>query len=405
MPCAFIATSRAPLARPSTNRARNRVARLPATPGSTSVAARSGKPTRITGRLPKRSTGAPATRVPTSRPMARPTSAVPSSPSDSSSDSLIAGSRGAHVPETVEWIRNAAETATRGELSIGAFLRGRPPEPASRARMQPRRPAAFQHRGTRLPATAARLDEPARAPHGTLICGLSSSSHMRLLVVEDDVKMAALVRRGLTEEGAAVDVARSGEDALWMAAAAAYDALVLDVMLPGIDGFETCRRLRGDGVWTPVLLLTARDSVEDRVAGLDGGADDYLTKPFSFAELSARLRALVRRGQKERPAVVEVGELRLDPATRQAWRGKRSVELSTKEFALLEAFMRRPGDVLTRLELLEHAWDFGYENRSNVIDVYVRYLREKIDRPFGVKSIVTVRGAGYRLRADGGGET
>jgi two-component system, OmpR family, response regulator len=225
---------------------------------------------------------------------------------------------------------------------------------------------------------------------------------MRLLVVEDDVKMAALVRRGLAEEGAAVDVARSGEDALWMAPAAPYDALVLDVMLPGIDGFETCRRLRDDGVWTPVLLLTARDSVEDRVAGLDGGADDYLTKPFSFAELSARLRALVRRGQKERPAVLEVGELRLDPATRQAWRGERSIDLSTKEFALLEAFMRRPGDVLTRLELLEHAWDFGYENRSNVIDVYVRYLREKIDRPFGVKSIVTVRGAGYRLRADGG---
>jgi two-component system OmpR family response regulator len=225
---------------------------------------------------------------------------------------------------------------------------------------------------------------------------------MRLLVVEDDVKMAALVRRGLGEEGAAVDVARSGEDALWMAASAPYDALVLDVMLPGIDGFETCRRLRDDGIWTPVLLLTARDAVEDRVAGLDGGADDYLTKPFSFAELSARLRALVRRGQKERPAVLEVGDLRLDPASRQAWRGERAIDLSTKEFALLEAFMRRPGDVLTRLELLEHAWDFNYENRSNVVDVYVRYLREKIDRPFGVTSIETVRGAGYRLRVDGG---
>jgi two-component system, OmpR family, response regulator len=225
---------------------------------------------------------------------------------------------------------------------------------------------------------------------------------MRLLVVEDDVKMAALVRRGLAEEGAAVDVARSGEDALWMAPAAPYDALVLDVMLPGIDGFETCRQLRDAGVWIPVLLLTARDSVEDRVAGLDGGADDYLTKPFSFAELSARLRALARRGQKERPAVLEVGGLRLDPATRQAWRGGERVDLSTKEFALLEAFMRRPGEVLSRLELLEHAWDFGYENRSNVIDVYVRYLREKIDRPFGVRSIETVRGAGYRLREDGG---
>jgi two-component system OmpR family response regulator len=225
---------------------------------------------------------------------------------------------------------------------------------------------------------------------------------MRLLVVEDDVKMARLVRRGLVEEGAAVDVANSGEDALWMAAAAPYDAVVLDVMLPGIDGFETCRRLRAEGVWTPVLLLTARDSVEDRVAGLDGGADDYLTKPFSFAELSARLRALARRGQSERPAVLAVGELRLDPATRQAWRGDEVIDLSTKEFALLEAFMRRPGDVLSRLDLLEHAWDFGYENRSNVIDVYVRYLREKVDRPFGVKSIETVRGAGYRLRADGG---
>ena len=225
---------------------------------------------------------------------------------------------------------------------------------------------------------------------------------MRLLVVEDDLKMAALIRRGLVEDGAAVDVAKRGEDALWMAAATPYDAIVLDVMLPGIDGFETCRRLRADGVWTPVLLLTARDAVEDRVAGLDGGADDYVAKPFSFAELSARLRALVRRGSKERPALLEVGDLRLDPATRQAWRGETAVELSTKEFALLEAFMRRPGDVLSRLDLLEHAWDLGYENRSNVIDVYVRYLREKIDRPFGVKSIETVRGAGYRLRGDGG---
>ena len=226
---------------------------------------------------------------------------------------------------------------------------------------------------------------------------------MRLLVVEDDVKMAALIRRGLVEEGAAVDVARSGEDALWMAASTPYEAVVLDVMLPGIDGFETCRRLRGDGVWTPVLLLTARDSVEDRVAGLDGGADDYLTKPFSFAELSARLRALARRGQRERPAVLEAGSLRLDPATRQAWRGGEAIELSTKEFALLEGFMRRPGEVLTRLDLLEHAWDFAYENKSNVVDVYVRYLRGKIDRPFGLGSLETVRGVGYRLRADGGG--
>ncbi len=225
---------------------------------------------------------------------------------------------------------------------------------------------------------------------------------MRLLVVEDDVKMAALLRRGLSEEGSAVDVARTGEDALWMAAATPYEAVVLDVMLPGIDGFETCRRLRDSGVWAPVLLLTARDAVEDRVAGLDGGADDYVTKPFSFAELSARLRALVRRGRPERPNIVAVGDLRLDPATRQTWRGEEEIALSAKEFALLEAFMRRPGEVLSRLDLLEHAWDYGYENRSNVIDVYVRYLRDKVDRPFGVESLETVRGAGYRLRQDGG---
>ncbi len=225
---------------------------------------------------------------------------------------------------------------------------------------------------------------------------------MRLLVVEDDLKMAALLRRGLTGEGSAVDVAQSGEDALWMAAAAAYDAVILDVMLPGIDGFEACRRLRQKGVWAPVLLLTARDAVEDRVAGLDGGADDYLVKPFSFAELSARLRALVRRGRPERPAVLSVGELRLDPAMRRAWRGEQELSLSPKEFALLEAFMRRPGEVLSRLELLELGWDIGYENRSNVVDVFIRYLREKVDRPFGVESIETVRGAGYRLREDGG---
>jgi two-component system OmpR family response regulator len=224
---------------------------------------------------------------------------------------------------------------------------------------------------------------------------------MRVLVVEDEVKMARLIRRGLREEGMAVDVTERGEDALWMAGSTGYDAIVLDVMLPGIDGFETCRRLRDDGVWSPVLLLTARDAVEDRVAGLDGGADDYLTKPFSLAELLARLRALARRGPVERPVVLEVGDLRLDPATHQVWRGETEIPLSAKEFALLEAFMRRPGELLSRYQLLEHAWDYEYENRSNVVDVYVRYLREKIDRPFGVDSIETVRGAGYRLRKDG----
>ena len=187
-----------------------------------------------------------------------------------------------------------------------------------------------------------------------------------------------------------------------MAAATEFDAVVLDVMLPGIDGFATCRRLREDGVWAPIIMVTARDSVDDRVQGLDQGADDYLTKPFSLAELLARLRALARRGPVERPPVLEVGDLRLDPATQQAWRGEEEITLSPKEFALLETFMRRPGELLSRYQLLEHAWDYDYENRSNVVEVYVRYLREKIDRPFGVKSLETVRGAGYRLRRDGG---
>jgi two-component system OmpR family response regulator len=226
---------------------------------------------------------------------------------------------------------------------------------------------------------------------------------MRALVVEDEVKMAALIRRGLVEEGYAADVARTGEEALWMARATPYDAIVLDVMLPGRNGVEICRSLRESGVWSPILMLTARDGVEDKVSGLDSGADDYLSKPFSFAELLARLRALTRRGPSERPVVLEVGALRLDPAARRAWRGEAEVDLSAKEFALLETFMRNPGDVLTRLDLLEHAWDYGYENRSNVVDVYVRYLRAKIDRPFAVNSIETVRGVGYRLRRDGGG--
>jgi two-component system OmpR family response regulator len=226
---------------------------------------------------------------------------------------------------------------------------------------------------------------------------------MRALVVEDELKMAALIRRGLVEEGYAADVARTGEEALWMARATPYDAIVLDLMLPGRDGLEVCRSLRESGVWSPILMLTARDGIDDKVSGLDSGADDYLSKPFSFAELLARLRALTRRGPSERPAVIELGSLRLDPATRQAWRGETEIDLSAKEFSLLETFMRHPGEVLTRLDLLEHAWDYAYENKSNVIDVYVRYLRAKIDRPFGLDSIETVRGVGYRLRRDGGG--
>lgn len=227
---------------------------------------------------------------------------------------------------------------------------------------------------------------------------------MRVLIVEDEVKMASLIRRGLRDDGMAADVAIKGQDALWMAGSTEYDAIVLDVMLLGMDGFQVCRRLREDGVWSPVLMLTARDAIDDRVRGLDTGADDYLTKPFSFAELAARLRALARRGPVERPTVLRLGDLRLDPSSKRAWRGETDIGLSAKEFSLLETFMRRPGAVLDRFQLLEHVWDYEYENRSNVIDVYVRYLREKIDRPFGVESIETVRGAGYRMRADGGRE-
>ena len=221
---------------------------------------------------------------------------------------------------------------------------------------------------------------------------------MRVLIVEDDAKMAGLIQRGLRDDGLAADVAAEGEAALWMAGATAYDAIVLDVLLPGIDGFEVCRRLRSDGLRSPELMLTARDAVEDRVRGLDTGADDYLTKPFSLAELAARLRAIARRGPIERPPVLEAGGLRLDPATRRVWRGNAEIALSAREFALLETLMRHPGQVLDRLQLLDHAWDGEYENRSNVIDVYIRYLREKVDRPFGAHSIETVRGVGYRLR-------
>jgi two-component system OmpR family response regulator len=222
---------------------------------------------------------------------------------------------------------------------------------------------------------------------------------VRVLIVDDELRMASLVRRGLVNEGLAADVAATGAEALWMAQSHDYDAVVLDVMLPDEDGFETCRRLRRAGVWTPVLMLTARDAVDDRVAGLDSGADDYLVKPFAFPELLARLRALVRRGEPERPTILAVGDLRLEPATHEVSRGSTPIDLSPKEFALLEAFMRRPGEVLSRLHMLEHAWDIAYDNRSNVVDVYVRRLRAKIDEPFGCDSLETVRGVGYRLRA------
>jgi two-component system OmpR family response regulator len=226
------------------------------------------------------------------------------------------------------------------------------------------------------------------------------TASVRVLVVEDELRLAKLIREGLRGDGVLADVALTGEDALWMAGATPYDAVCLDVNLPGIDGFETCRRLRAAGVATPILMLTARDAVEDRISGLDTGADDYLVKPFDLGELHARLRALARRGASAGRPLLQVGDLTLDPATRRVRRGDDDIALSTKEFQLLEVFMRHPGEVLTRLDLLERAWDAAYENRSNVIDVYVRYLREKIDRPFGRRSLETVRGAGYRLNTD-----
>jgi two-component system, OmpR family, response regulator len=225
---------------------------------------------------------------------------------------------------------------------------------------------------------------------------------MRVLVVEDEIRLAALIKRGLAEEGHAVDVVGGGPEAVWMASENPYDAVVLDVMLPGYDGFEVCRRLREHAIWTPVLMLSARREVDDRVRGLDCGADDYLAKPFTFAELGARLRALVRRGAEPRPTTLTVGDLRLDPASRQAWRGDVELVLSAKEFSLLEFLMRHPGEVLTRTKILEHGWDFAFDGVSNVVDQYIRYLRNKVDRPFGRSDLETVRGAGYRLRADNG---
>jgi two-component system, OmpR family, response regulator len=223
---------------------------------------------------------------------------------------------------------------------------------------------------------------------------------MRVLVVEDEPKMASLIRRGLERSGLAVDVAPDGEEALWRAASAPYDAILLDRMLPGIDGAEVCRRLRADDVRAPVLMLTALGEVPDRVDGLDAGADDYLTKPFSLDELLARVRALARRGPVSHAPVLEVGDLRLNPATHEVWRGEQRVALTAKEFALLEVFMRHPGQVLSRYALLERVWDAAYENRSNVIEAHVSSLRDKIDRPFARGTLETVRGVGYRLRRE-----
>ncbi len=221
---------------------------------------------------------------------------------------------------------------------------------------------------------------------------------MRVLVVEDEIKMAALLKRGLEEEGYAVDVATDGPEGLWMALESDYAVVVLDIMLPGIDGFEVCQQMRKAEKWSPVLMLTAKDEIDARVKGLDSGADDYLTKPFSFSELAARLRALIRRGTLPRPTVLEVGDLKLDPGKRQVWKGQDEINLSPKEFSLLEMFMRHPGEVFSRTRLIEHVWDFAYDGTSNVVDQYVAYLRRKLDKPNSLTYIETVRGTGYRLR-------
>ncbi|HEY3603374.1 MAG TPA: response regulator transcription factor [Sporichthyaceae bacterium] len=231
---------------------------------------------------------------------------------------------------------------------------------------------------------------------------MEGAGSVRVLVVEDEPKMAGLLRRGLSEEGYTVEVVGAGGPALEWARGGGFDVVVLDVMLPGLSGFEVCRRLRRHQVWVPVLLLTARDGIKDRVTGLDGGADDYLTKPFHLEELLARLRALARRGPVARPSVFTAGDLRLDPASRRCWRGAVEIELTSKEYLLLETLLRRSGAVVTREVLIEHCWDFAEQPRSNVVDVHVRALREKIDRRFGVAAVETVRGAGYRLRSDGG---
>ncbi len=229
---------------------------------------------------------------------------------------------------------------------------------------------------------------------------VASLVSMRVLVVEDETRMSRLLKRGLEEEGHAVDLAADGPEGLWLATENPYSAIVLDVMLPGFDGFELCRRLRAAGVWAPVLMLTARDGVDDRVRGLDAGADDYLVKPFSLLELAARLRALARRDDRARPAVLREGDLKLDPASKRAWRGGAELRLSPKEFSLLELFLRHPGAVLTRSQILDAAWDFAYDGTSNVVDQYVTYLRKKIDVPFGRHDLETVRGMGYRLRRE-----
>jgi DNA-binding response OmpR family regulator len=225
---------------------------------------------------------------------------------------------------------------------------------------------------------------------------------VRVLVVEDEKRLAAGLKKGLEAEGFAADIALDGIDGLWMAREHPYDAIVLDIMLPGMNGFKVCAALRDEGIWTPILVLTAKDGELDEAEALDTGADDYLTKPFSYLVLLARLRALIRRGVQERPAVLEAGDLRFDPSARRAFRGETEVHLTAREMALLEFLLRRKGDVMAKRDILEHVWDYDFEGDPNIVEVYIRHLRNKLDRPFGRSAIETLRGAGYRLAADGG---
>lgn len=225
---------------------------------------------------------------------------------------------------------------------------------------------------------------------------------MRVLVVEDEKRLAAGLRKGLEAEGFAVDVALDGTDGLWMATEHPYDVIVLDIMLPGMNGYKVCESLRDADNWTPILMLTAKDGELDEAEALDTGADDFLTKPFSYVVLVARLRALLRRGGRERPAILEAGDLRLDPAARQVWRGEVEIDLTSRELSLMEFLLRRRGEVVSKREILDHVWDYDFEGDPNIVEVYVRHLRNKLDRPFDREAIETIRGAGYRLAADGG---
>ena len=225
---------------------------------------------------------------------------------------------------------------------------------------------------------------------------------MRILVVEDEVRLAEGLRRGLEAEGFAVDVAATGTDGLWMAREQSYSAILLDIMLPGISGYRICETLRAEKNWTPILMLTAKDGEWDQVEALDTGADDYLTKPFSFAILLARVRALLRRGAGERPSILEAGDVTVDPATKRVARGETVIDLTAREFAVLEFLMRRKGDVVSKREVLDGVWDYDFDGDPNIVEVYVGHLRNKIDRPFGRAAIETLRGSGYRMAANGG---